>query len=183
MTPDPESPKSNTTWGDQSNEHQKFRDLADGIDDEVVDKDPTADRDDEMVPVSLSEDDRVHSTPGKSARDVDSIGEHPSMTVDDDDSAPYSDYTSNSDGVHGEPTFNRKPLPADGYLLNRVSKTIVREQVAPGTQSSSSANVVPAAKAKPILAPGVKAYAKSKSSPIVVQCVRTKNCPTPKSSP
>ena len=59
----------------------------------------------------------------------------------------------------------RKPLSADRYLMNIMSKTIVREQVPPSTQveSASSGYVAPAAKKKPILVPGVKAFAKSKN--------------------
>ena len=52
--------------------------------------------------------------------------------------------------------------------MNRMSKTVVREQVPPGENESASSSgvvpVVPAAKARPTAVPGVKAFAKSKSS-------------------
>ena len=85
----------------------------------------------------------------------------------------------------------RKALRADKYLLNRMSKTVVREQVPPGTETGSASFsgvvpvLVPAAKARPIAVPGVKAFAKSKSHTvpvITVQSERAKSCPTTKSS-
>ena len=118
----------------------------------------------DTVPVSLSEDEVV-STPGKSVRDVGSVGGHPNSPF----STGYSQSTSMSDveevDEHG--IAKRKPFLADRYLLNRMSKTIVREQVPPSTQveSASSGYVAPAAKEKPILVPGVKAFAKSKNCP------------------
>ena len=153
-----------------------------------------------MVSASLSEDEKG-STPGKSVRDVDSVGEHPNEGVGEDDSAPYSDYSSEVD--HQEPELRskskkadqhltaafqgvmsssgvdiqqevdlakRNPLRADRYLMNIMSKTVVREQVPPGTETESapSSGVAPVAKKRPIMVAGVKAFAKS--------------CPTAKSS-
>ena len=57
----------------------------------------------------------------------------------------------------------REPLQADRYLLNRMSRTVVHEQV-------------------PISLLTVPKWGETMAPPIMVQSVRAKSCPTAKSS-
>ena len=112
MTPDTDSPKSATTWGDQPNEEEKFKELAD----EVKGKGKSWKKDGSWVhdmtnrsssdPLPLRADkvsaDAGDTTPGVSVHEVDSDGEHPNSPFTTgyfQDSGPYSEYSSDGDEV------------------------------------------------------------------------------------